>query len=386
MPRVVLLSDVYYPFTCGVAKVVDILSRELPKYGVRTTLVVPAYTRAAYNIRIQGTLRVFGIKSVGYVPIYREMKIPEITLSYILMRRLLGVEFGCETVFHAHSPYVLLSLLRIASKFRGVKTKVVFTYHTIVSEYLKNGVGFFGRLLIGLDKVVTGSVINRSSIVITPTYYSMRMLIDHLPKYLRRLSAKMIRIPNPLDRRDYEQPRRSVTEYYSGVEEYNYALWVGRISHEKRPTLLMGLFKHLPYKLVIVGKGPLLHSLKRLAPDNVLFTGYVEEEVLKSLLRYARCFIIANSFDNLPLAVMEAMAQGVPIISYYLGGHNEYIRHGENGFKFRDVRDARKYIVRLFKSDDLRDEMGEEARKTALMFHPDRVIPMHISLYRKVLS
>jgi len=212
--------------------------------------------------------------------------------------------------------------------------------------------------------------------------YAIKILLKYIGP--RSFIRKFIKIPNPLDRKFYTIPSKGVEHYFDCLEDKQYAIWVGRVSYEKNIPTLISLFKKLKYKLAIVGNGPLLKYLKRVAPPNIIFTGFVNDEMLMSLLKSARCLVIASSFDNLPLAVMEAMAQGVPIVSYYKGGHNEYISHGENGFIYRTTSEAKKYIEKIFSSDDLQEEMSKSAREAAKIFHPDNVIPKHVKIYERL--
>jgi len=56
----------------------------------------------------------------------------------------------------------------------------------------------------------------------------------------------------------------------SAAKDPGQFLWVGRLIRYKRPDLVVGAFRGLPYRLVIVGVGPLEKELRRYLPDNVV--------------------------------------------------------------------------------------------------------------------
>ena len=360
MLHAILLTDVYFPFVCGVTKVIKIFTEELPRYGIKTTIVAPKSIKEAYVFRKDGRVNTFFVKSLRLLSIYPDVKTPE-PLSTFFVASLLLKNFGFsngEYIIHAHSPYMVTSMLRLRAKICRRKLPLLLTYHTITEEYIKNRFGWLKVFLSRLDGVFMGDLMDKLKAIIIPTNYAGKKLISHIPRHFGILRKKLIRIPNPLSRKDYETPSKSAHDYFDFIEDLEYAIWVGRISHEKNLGYLIRIFRRIPYKLVIVGGGPLEERLRSIAPKNVVFTGFVDATMLRSLLKSARCFVVANSFDNMPLAVMEAMAQGVPVISYHEGGHNEYIIHKKNGFIFRNIYEAREYITKIFKSDDLREEMG----------------------------
>jgi len=114
---------------------------------------------------------------------------------------------------------------------------------------------------------------------------------------------------------------------------------VGRLSPEKNipgflevARELSGKYDHL--RFVVVGDGPDRECLEgltmRLGLDGkVKFTGFVEdmEEVYSSL----DMLVIASSTEGIPLTVLEAMKQGVPVVSTRVGGIPEVIDHGVDG-------------------------------------------------------
>jgi glycosyltransferase involved in cell wall biosynthesis len=98
-----------------------------------------------------------------------------------------------------------------------------------------------------------------------------------------------------------------------------------RLAPPKRPDLLVGAFAGLPRDavLVVAGGGPLLETLRPLAvhhgvEDRVMLLG--ERTDVGRLLSAADVFCLASDSEGMPVAVLEAMAAGVPVVASDVGG------------------------------------------------------------------
>jgi colanic acid/amylovoran biosynthesis glycosyltransferase len=102
--------------------------------------------------------------------------------------------------------------------------------------------------------------------------------------------------------------------------------------------------KNVPHKVIIVGFGPdkdmLVNLTKSLGiQDKIDFKDYCSPEEVKDLLHSSDLFALISRFDNkiktqdgVPVALMEAMATGLPVVSTYISGIPELIDDGVNGF------------------------------------------------------
>ncbi len=81
--------------------------------------------------------------------------------------------------------------------------------------------------------------------------------------------------------------------------------------------------------LWIAGSGSEEARLRSLAPDGVMFLG--QRDDVTALLRAADFFVLSSSWEGMPLSVLEAMSEGVPVISTDVAGIADIISHGESG-------------------------------------------------------
>lgn len=104
-------------------------------------------------------------------------------------------------------------------------------------------------------------------------------------------------------------------------------LTVGRLTPEKGQDVLLSAFatvvqRHPTCRLLLVGDGPLLPALREQAAalgveDAVRLVG--QRDDVPSLLKTADVFVSASLYEGLPLAVLEAMAAGLPVVATSVG-------------------------------------------------------------------
>src|SRR5699024_898347 len=88
---------------------------------------------------------------------------------------------------------------------------------------------------------------------------------------------------------------------------------------------------------IIIGQGPLERDLKTKVQNSelknkVLFLGY--QENISELLNIADVFIFPSFREGLPVSIMEAMANGLPILASNIRGNKDLVTDGVNGNLF----------------------------------------------------
>ena len=126
---------------------------------------------------------------------------------------------------------------------------------------------------------------------------------------------------------------------------------------------------HPEWKLVIAGEGPELENLVRMRDfrslgDKVVFAGFVDDPIFT-----ASCYDICASVsrrEGFPNTIVEYFACGKPVVSTMVGGVDEIISDGFNGFtaEFGDLPSFAKKLLRLMEDEGLRDSMGANALRT----------------------
>lgn len=107
--------------------------------------------------------------------------------------------------------------------------------------------------------------------------------------------------------------------------------FVGRLSHEKAPDRFIDLASCFPEMTFhIFGDGPMKAGLKCLASQNVKFHGHVQD--MEPAWKTIDILCMPSRKEGLPMAALEAMAYGVPVLAYGAGALPKLIEHNVNGW------------------------------------------------------
>ena len=228
---------------------------------------------------------------------------------------------------HACGPALLTPLARM------LHMKVVFTHHGQDYDRVKWGWG--AKLMLRLGEAM-GCIFANRVIVISQ---GIRDMVNR--KY--SISRKMHLIHNGVATpEDINEPG-----YFRhlGIEHGKYILGMCRFAPEKNLHQLIQAFSKIDshgYKLVIAGDSDFEDSysikLRKLAKENgVILTGFIKGRRLHALLNHCRCYVLPSSHEGLPIALLEAMSYGAPIIVSDIPANLEVGLPRNNYFHCNDV-------------------------------------------------
>lgn len=158
-----------------------------------------------------------------------------------------------------------------------------------------------------------------------------------------------------------------------GLTANKYVLFLGRIVPEKCPDLLLEAFSRLQpvgWKLVFVGGGSdteeFSTNLQRRAAGqaNVVFTGQLKGKFLAEIVRGSGLFALPSDLEGLPLAMLEAMREGVPVLASDIPVHQQLLGR-ERGvlFKAGDLESCIKALNWSINHPDSLTKMAHAAQK-----------------------
>ena len=145
---------------------------------------------------------------------------------------------------------------------------------------------------------------------------------------------------------------------------------VGRLVDRKAVDQLIDLTESLTDNehLVIVGDGPLRPDLEKRAASGsagarIHFLGHVTDEEKFAALRQSDVFVSTSQHEGFGLVFLEAMACGLPVISYDRGGQVDFLTSGQTGFvvQLNDSETFLKHCQTLLRDKRLSTEMGSNA-------------------------
>ena len=147
---------------------------------------------------------------------------------------------------------------------------------------------------------------------------------------------------HPPSQRERSELRQSLATQHKLNFSDQWLIMVGRLVTAKNPMLLVQALRRLHesgsfrVQLLIVGEGPLRDKMKREIDDlgllsSVRFLGPKRIEEVAVLLRAADLFVMSSAYEGMPMAVIEALASGVPVATTRVGEVDRVVIDGVCG-------------------------------------------------------
>jgi L-malate glycosyltransferase len=143
-------------------------------------------------------------------------------------------------------------------------------------------------------------------------------------------------------------------------------------------------------RFVLLGDGPLMRTLRAQAAalgldGRVIFAGHVPD--VRPYLRAMDVFVLPSHAEGLPMALLEAMAAGLPVVASAVGGVPEVVREGVEGLLVPPGAPAplAAALSRLAADGPLRAAMGTRGRaRVAEAFSIEATGPRYVALYSEL--
>ena len=338
--RVLFISDVYFPRVNGVSTSIRTFRNDLKDAGVDSVLVAPDYgphpavtggkpaagqpaagqPAAGQPAAAQpadkeepGVLRV----ESGRVPRDPEDR----RMKYFALRRCLDALSDQHfDLVHIHTPFLAhYAGVRFAAR---AHIPVIATYHTFFEEYLHHYVPMLPRPLgRSLARRFTRSQCAQLAAIVAPSEPMRALLLAY------GVTTRIQVIPTGLPAERFQPGNGARFRASFGIAaDRPLLLYVGRVAHEKNIEFLLHAFVALRRQragamLVIAGEGPALGHLQGLVArlgiaQDVQFIGYPDRERgLTDCYAAADVFVFASRTETQGLVLLEAMAQGRPVVS-----------------------------------------------------------------------
>jgi glycosyltransferase involved in cell wall biosynthesis len=277
------------------------------------------------------------------------------------LRKLL--QEGRFAVVHSHLPYAAsFGRLVALTLDRRVRPRLVFTQHWDWTQ-IPAPVRLLSRLTIGLDDSV---------------FAVSESTLESMPAAVRRRAEVLV---HGVDLEAVRSARGSA----SGVREelgVGPGRWlvvtVANLRAEKGYDVLLEATRHLvergvDLEVVAVGGGPLDHALRQLhqqlgLEDRFRFLGSREDAW--RLMAAGDLFVLASRAEGLPVALMEALALGIPVVATAVGGIPDVVEDGANGRLVPpdQPQQLAEAVAGLLGDADTRRRLGREGLATSSRF------------------
>jgi glycosyltransferase involved in cell wall biosynthesis len=245
------------------------------------------------------------------------------------------------------------------------------------------------------DRVLAAPIVRDAACLIVQTHEEERLIRENgfpLPK-VATIPPGYTPLPDP----DPSAPTFAATHHISGP----FVLFVGRLASNKGLLPLIDAFRTLASHdptctLVVVGDdGGARAEAERAAASaglgrRIRFVGFLaDERMLSAAFREARVFVLPSEYESFGLVLLEALAQGTPVIASRVGGIPEFVPDGKAGRLVPpgDAVGLAGALLDLWDNETTRRQMGEFGRTQVVPRYTwERVVDSLLQVYGEARS
>ncbi|MEL6137677.1 MAG: glycosyltransferase family 4 protein [Cyanobacteria bacterium J06633_23] len=182
-----------------------------------------------------------------------------------------------------------------------------------------------------------------------------------------------------------------------GLIPQKYVVFLGRLVPEKCPDLLIQAFQRLRpqgWKMALIGgtsdTSGYTQSLKALAAGdpNIVLTGQLHGTQLAEIMRGAGLFVLPSYLEGMPLAMLEAMIEGIPVLASDIDPHQQLLDH-HRGLLFEtgSIDDCVRQMDWAIHHPAALKDMANRAQKHAQLHHSwDHITTETLKIYSRPIS
>ncbi|MFM9835247.1 MAG: glycosyltransferase [Methylophilaceae bacterium] len=358
--KILFISDVYFPRVNGVSTSIKTFISQLKKLGHQVNLIAPDYGVVSDD---ESFIKRVPARSIYFDP---EDKLMKYTAGLHLMAELKNEKYD---LIHIHTPFV--------AHYLGIKLSTLLnipcveTYHTFFEDYLHHYLPWIPKSIArGLARKVSKMQCNAANAIVAPS----QPMLDVLRGYGVTVKAEVI--PTGLQEASFNlADGNAFRNKYHIPANRLMLLYVGRVAFEKNIDFLLHMTKclieqHPEVLLVVAGEGPAETSLHDLSKklnlvNNVQFIGYLDRETeLNACYQAADIFVFASKSETQGLVLIEAMAQGTPVVAIAELGTASILIEGQGAMIAPDdVTAFAEKVDFLIANPKLRQALGKKAKE-----------------------
>lgn len=375
--KIAFFTDSFLPSADGVATSVAMCAKELRHRGHKVYIIAPNQPHKHDSKNVH---RLVSLKLLKTPEIWFALEVPSPSLFKIAALD--------ADIAHGHSGGPVSFMGWQFAKYRNIP--FVETYHTLWKYY-----GHYFMLpkflSTGMINKTTGFIGNKCDAIIAPSVKAKRDLLNDgikKPVYI---------VPNGIY---HEKFRISDTGFLRRKlkidKDCKIILTVGRLEKEKSIDFIIKSFALIKKKLsmvnlVIIGEGRDKIKLKKLAlalgiGDHVYFAGRLDYEDMPKAYAGADLFAFASKTESQGMAVIEALASGLPAVVVKDSVFEGVIVEGENGFfTQRNSHEFALKVSNLLKEEAALKKMSLHARASGAKFSVHETGSKLESVYLEIL-
>ncbi len=391
--RINLLTNVFFPITNGVVHSVHLLAKGLSELDNNVNVIFSKHPQFSWQVA-----NIYGIN-------YNLINLPSLYLANVdycipnplFIKKELKKLNLVPDVIQINHPFIIYRISKFF-KDKNPKAKTIFVYHTQYEQY-HHYVKFIPKILYqNFLNFHLREIFNFVDYVVFPSMSIKKTMEKKFYEYREKFHF----ISNPVD---LDHIRRTDSENVQKLKDL-YCLnnsfvlgFVGRLEKEKNLFALIDLFKKVvsffgekesKIKLLIVGYGReysnLVSYVRNLGlQDRVIFTGKVDYKDISDYYRLIDLFVTLSLTEVKPLAYLESLAAGVPILAYKTFGADDLIINEYNGFLIENSKSSENQFINIiysiYNNPELRQKLKLNAIKSTDKYNYLMISKQYLDIY-----
>jgi glycosyltransferase involved in cell wall biosynthesis len=380
--KILFISDVYFPRVNGVSTSIETFRHNLASLGHTVHLIAPDYLTPSADET--GIVRV----PARQLPFDPEDRLMSYRWVMTQLERWRSEHYD---IIHIQTPFVAHYLGTKLSRLLGIPC--VETYHTFFEEYLYHYVPLVPRKMMRfVAKRFSRHQGNSLDGMVVPSHP-----MHHILKRYGITTYTEV-IPTGIEPESFVPgDREAFRENHHIPQDRPVLLFLGRVAHEKNIGFLLKTVDRVRHEIpdilfLIAGEGPARESLelevKKLGlGENVSFIGYLDRATeLNSCYRAADIFVFSSRTETQGLVLLEAMAQGVPVVSTAELGTRDVLQEGAGVWIAQEeLTDFSGKVVKMLRDAQVRKDLGDAGRDYAHEWSAARQAQRMLGFYHAVL-
>ena len=278
---------------------------------------------------------------------------------------------------HASAAFMAQQILRS----QGIEIPFITTLHGTDITLVGKDPSFEPVITFCLNASNAVTAVSESLKNDTIAHFATTQAIHVIPNFIQ--VKETLHEMNLEKRRHYAQDNERIVCHISNFRQVKRVEDVVRIFHQVQ--------KEIPAKLILGGDGPERPFVERVGRElgicnKIIYTGKVRET--GPILEISDLFLLPSETESFGLAALEAMAEGVPVVSSNTGGIPEVNVQGYSGFlsDVGNVDEMAQNSIRILKNDSDLTQFRKNAHERSKTFSLASVLPMYEQLYEQVLD
>lgn len=381
--KILFVSDVYFPRINGVSTSIQTFRRELRALGHTVHLIAPDYYSPSDDE--SDILRI----AARYLPMDPEDRMIRFSEA---MKHLPRFRQEHYDIIHVQTPFVAHYLgLKLS---RVLRIPCVESYHTFFEEYLYHYIPFMPKSAM---RMVARRFSRHQGNSLHGMVIPSHPMLEVLRQYGVTTGAEVI--PTGLEPESFIPGDGDTFRAHYGIEQGRpMMLFVGRVAFEKNIGFLLEVLQRVRQQIpeilfMIAGEGPARTGLEASAiamglENHVKFIGYLDRKTeLNHCYRSADVFVFSSRTETQGLVLLEAMAQGVPVVSTTEMGTKDVLKEGKGVWVAVEQVDAfAARLVTLLRDPAQQKILGDAGREYAHGWSASRQAERLLAFYEKLLS